>query len=392
MQKDVDENLSNEIKNQIISKVEEMLTTAPLNENEYRFLIVGNEESQKPLLSKLFRVEKIIWPPDALTILYNTLRYKMRIHLKEYQFQLYFLSNLKRLKENEELFNRACEHSDGVVIFYDPSNPEDFTLAADMGKELRDNDSELEIILTTGSDIPPTLFYELKGLKEEYDINNSDNYNKLITEILINTLNRKKEIQKDIKFAASKLEEIQSQLYDQKARRDFMDFIRSKEKPEKKRESKKIVSTALKDMIFISYSHKDIEWLERVQEHLKPLEREENIKCWADTLIKAGEEWREEISQSLNSSKVAILLISPSFLASDFIMKNELPPLLEVAKTQGTTILSLIIKPSRFKKIKSLSRLQTINDPKNEYLAKLSEGEQDEILVRLSDAVEDAFK
>lgn len=374
----------------INQKVEEILTR-PRKEGKFRFLIFGDENSQKPLLSKLLRVEQISWPPKTHSILYNTLGFTMKIDEK-YDFQLYLLSNLKRLKENEELFNRACEHADGVVIFYDPSKPEDFTHAVDMGKMLRDNNSELEIILTTGSDIPPALFYDLKRLREEYDIYNNDNYNKLLTEVLINTLNRKKEIQKDIKFAASKLEEIQGQLYDQKARKELMEFLRSMEKPEKKRESEKIVSPTPKDIIFISYSHKDIEWLERVQVHLKPLEREGTISRWDDTLIKAGEDWREQISQSLNSSKVAILLISPDFIASDFIANNELPPLLEAAKIQGTTILSLIIKPSRFKKIESLSRLQTINDPDNEYLVKLSEGEQAEILVRLSDAVEDAFK
>ncbi|MFX1354644.1 MAG: GTP-binding protein [Promethearchaeota archaeon] len=374
----------------INQKVEEILTR-PRKEGNFRFLIIGDENSQKPLLTKLLRVEHISWPPKTHNILYNTLGFTMKIDEK-YEFQIYLLSNLKKLKEHEGLFNKACENADGVIIFYEPNDSDDFYQVADMAKLLRAKDSELEIILTSGSDIRPTLYYHLKRLEKEYDINNNDNYNKLITEVLINTINRKKEIQKDIKFATSKLEEIQAQLYDQKARRELMEFLRSIEKPEMMKELKETASTTLKNMIFISYSHKDLEWLERVQVHLKPLEREGTISRWDDTLIKAGEDWREQISQSLNSSKVAILLISPDFLASDFIANNELPPLLEAAKTQGTTILSLIIKPSRFKKIESLSRLQTINDPDNEYLVKLSEGEQEEILVKLSNAVEEAFK
>ncbi|HYR10634.1 MAG TPA: toll/interleukin-1 receptor domain-containing protein, partial [Longimicrobium sp.] len=114
--------------------------------------------------------------------------------------------------------------------------------------------------------------------------------------------------------------------------------------------------------VFISYSHADAEWLERLQKHLKPLQRE-GIEVWDDTRLKAGEQWREEIREALAKTKVAVLLISADFLASDFIVTNELPPLLKAAEEDGATILPVIISPCRFTREASLSRFQAVNDP-----------------------------
>jgi hypothetical protein len=54
--------------------------------------------------------------------------------------------------------------------------------------------------------------------------------------------------------------------------------------------------------VFISYSHKDAEWLERLQVHLKPLERKGKLERWDDTCIKTGEKWREAIREVLSEN------------------------------------------------------------------------------------------
>lgn len=98
--------------------------------------------------------------------------------------------------------------------------------------------------------------------------------------------------------------------------------------------------------IFISYSHKDEKWLERLQVHLKPLEREGKIERWDDSRIKPGAKWEDEICRALASAKVAVLLISADFLASDFILANELPHLLAAAKDDEAIILPVIVSSS----------------------------------------------
>ena len=98
--------------------------------------------------------------------------------------------------------------------------------------------------------------------------------------------------------------------------------------------------------IFISYAHTDAKWLEKLQNHLKVLKKYfDNIECWADTQLKGGDKWREEIEKAIEKANVAILLVSTDFLASDFIATDELPPLLRKAADSGARILPLIVSP-----------------------------------------------
>jgi nucleotide-binding universal stress UspA family protein len=142
--------------------------------------------------------------------------------------------------------------------------------------------------------------------------------------------------------------------------------------------------------VFISYSHADAEWLERLQKHLRPLQRQ-GVDVWDDTRLRAGERWREEIREALAATKVAILLISADFLASDFIVTNELPPLLKAAEEDGATILPLIISPCRFTRMESLSRFQAVNDPAKP-LVQMRRANREKVLDDVTRAVEDALK
>ena len=151
----------------------------------------------------------------------------------------------------------------------------------------------------------------------------------------------------------------------------------------------KVLNKSLgKTRIFISYSHIDSEWLDRVKVHLKSLYFENNkLEVWDDTRILSGSKWKDEITNALKTCKIAILLVSAYFLASDFIINEELPTLLQNAETKGTKILPLIIHPCRFLNNKSLSKFQAVNDPKNP-LSKLTLSEQEEILLKLTNDVE----
>lgn len=143
--------------------------------------------------------------------------------------------------------------------------------------------------------------------------------------------------------------------------------------------------------IFVSYSHVDNSYLERLKVHLRPFEKKGQIDLWVDTKIKAGEKWKEKINSALEKSVIAILLISADFMASDFIVDNELPPLLKAAEEKGKVILPVIVKPCRFTKDENLSKFQSVNDPKNP-LSKLNENDREEIYVKVADYIDNLVK
>jgi internalin A len=133
--------------------------------------------------------------------------------------------------------------------------------------------------------------------------------------------------------------------------------------------------------IFISYSHLDTEWLTKLQTHLKPLVRNQTIALWDDTLIRSGQAWRQEIEQALTQASVAILLVSPNFLASDFIAEHELPPLLTAAKAKGVTILWIPISDSLVTET-DLNDYQAAHSP-SKPLDTLTPPEQNQALVKI---------
>lgn len=180
------------------------------------------------------------------------------------------------------------------------------------------------------------------------------------------------------KLKATLINSLKNILYEN----NFESFISDSSKT---KESKKE-----KGKIFISYNRNDLSYLKRLKIHLKPFVKDELIDVWDDTQIKAGEKWKDEIENALNNCSVAILLISADFMASDFIVDNELPPLLEAAEKEGKTIIPVIVKPCRFTSDKNLSKYQSINDP--EYpLSGLRAHRREKIYVAIADRIEFFF-
>ncbi|BAS57009.1 transmembrane receptor activity [Leptolyngbya boryana IAM M-101] len=148
------------------------------------------------------------------------------------------------------------------------------------------------------------------------------------------------------------------------------------------------IRSSARDKVFVSYSHSDeakLDFLGRLLTHLKPLEREGLIDIWSDRKIKAGSYWKQEIEQALGSAKIALLLVSANFLASDFIVSNELPPLLAAASDEGTVIIPVILSPCRLPK--NISEIQSANSP-SKALTSMNYNEQEEVFATLVEIIE----
>uniref|UniRef100_UPI0039C5C61C COR domain-containing protein n=1 Tax=Scytonema sp. PCC 10023 TaxID=1680591 RepID=UPI0039C5C61C len=143
-----------------------------------------------------------------------------------------------------------------------------------------------------------------------------------------------------------------------------------------------------RNQVFISYSHQDKEWLIKLQKHLKPIIRNQTLAVWDDTKIQPGAEWRQEITNALAAAKVAVLLVSADFLASDFIAENELPPLLNAAQAKGLTIIWIPLKYSSYEETE-IEKYQAVHDLKKP-LNSLSEAEQDRAWVDICKQIKKA--
>jgi hypothetical protein len=142
--------------------------------------------------------------------------------------------------------------------------------------------------------------------------------------------------------------------------------------------------------VFISYSHKDRKWLEKLETHLKPFGMRHKLDMWVDTNIEPGAKWRKEIKKALARAKVAVLLVSPDFLASDFIDKNELKVILAAEKKGGLTILWIPIRPSAYNQTQ-IRHYKAVFEPTRP-LSRLTASQQDNALVKICEAIYKAAK
>ena len=151
-----------------------------------------------------------------------------------------------------------------------------------------------------------------------------------------------------------------------------------------------ISSDLKRNQVFISYSRHDKSWLQRLQIMLKPLERNHIISVWDDTKVEPGTEWEKELEDALNSAKVAVLLVSPTYLASDFIMNYELVSIFKAAEEEGLIIIWIPVSSSMYKET-ALADYQAVIDPLKP-LDKLTPAKRKEQLVYIGNKIKKAIE
>ena len=113
-----------------------------------------------------------------------------------------------------------------------------------------------------------------------------------------------------------------------------------------------------KPTVFISYSHTDEAWKDRLVTHLRVLEKKGCLTTWDDRRIGGGDDWYAEIQQAMDAACIIVPMISANFLTSDFILNVEVTAMLERKRKAGVRIMPLIVKPCAWNSVNWLKKIQ----------------------------------
>lgn len=97
--------------------------------------------------------------------------------------------------------------------------------------------------------------------------------------------------------------------------------------------------------LFFSYSHRDEELRNELEVHLAMLKRQGLINTWHDRRIAAGGDIHENIKSELEDADVILLLVSASFLASEYCYEKEMRRALEKNGEGSAIVIPIIIDP-----------------------------------------------
>src|SRR5262245_25912977 len=97
--------------------------------------------------------------------------------------------------------------------------------------------------------------------------------------------------------------------------------------------------------VFFSYSHEDEQYRDQLEKHLATLKRQGLIDAWHDRRILAGDDFARQISDELGKANVVLLLVSASFLASDYCFGVEMKRALARHDAGEAHVIPVIVRP-----------------------------------------------
>ena len=145
----------------------------------------------------------------------------------------------------------------------------------------------------------------------------------------------------------------------------------------------------IRDIVFISYSKFDKDWLDKLRKCLRPLENN-GLKIWSDKDINPGNKWLAEIDNALEMTKIAVPLLSTNFFDCDFIQNQELPRILDAEQRGQVTILPILISACLWQETK-IGEFQSPLNPEQP-LNSLEVPELDKALVQIALAIKKAWE
>ena len=145
--------------------------------------------------------------------------------------------------------------------------------------------------------------------------------------------------------------------------------------------------------IFISYAHKDETFKDELVTMLAGLQRRGIVDAWQDRRIEAGDEWNKSIQDAMNDCDLALLLVSPTYLASGFIQEEEQPKLLQRRREMQLRVIPIIVRPCKWQSEPLLKDLQALpKDGKAVITFSDATGDRDQVWTDIATVIEQRAK
>jgi len=122
--------------------------------------------------------------------------------------------------------------------------------------------------------------------------------------------------------------------------------------------------------------------MEKFSAQLKVIQQTGRLDIWSDEKIKSGQDWQQKIGDAIARARVALLLITPEFFASEFIQNEELPKILKSHREKGLFLYWVPIRHVAYSK-SLLANIQAASDPKHP-LRDLSPADQDRVMSQIA--------
>jgi hypothetical protein len=154
-----------------------------------------------------------------------------------------------------------------------------------------------------------------------------------------------------------------------------------------------------RDLIFICYSRADNEnpnFCELLQRQFNAVNLAQGgrmkLRSFADTHIKPGARWRDEIKAALGRTRVAAILEGPGLMASEFVQENEIPSFLKAEEGRaGITVFRIPVRHvSQYQVPDDLKAFQAAW-PLDRPLAGLTGSQRDLAMAKIIDRLVEAY-